>query len=274
MVKIRNLLNPIYLYQRREKFLDKFQEIISIPRANLAVSGLPITLEDKKLFSLKNIHQGKIGFLIGNGPSVRVEDLEKLKGQVSFCCNRFYLAYEMMEFRPAYTLASDLQTIEDFGEEIVNQSEGQVFLAWKTRPHISGDFIWIRSKHILGFSENLFKYVIPGGGTLIVAIQLGYFMGINRFVLYGVDHNYNYVEDKDSQDVWHSAKGEGNHFIKNYRSGKPWCPPQTQIIEQSFQTCDQVMRAQGGWIKNATRGGKLEVLERLDFDWVLQNLLD
>ena len=73
---------------------------------------------------------------------------------------------------------------------------------------------------------------------------------------------------KSQKDVWHSAYGEGNHFIKNYRSDKPWCPPETKLIEEAFQVCDQFLRTKGGWIKNATRGGKLEVLERTDFDQV------
>ncbi|MEA5533512.1 hypothetical protein [Crocosphaera sp. XPORK-15E] len=38
------------------------------------------------------------------------------------------------------------------------------------------------------------------------------------------------------------------------------------MIEKSFQACDLFLRSQGGWLKNATRGGKLEVLERIDFD--------
>ena len=178
-MKLTDLFKPAYIYERRNKLVPKLKEtIIELPHT-LAAKGFPITGDDRKLAAFKNIHKGKIGFLIGNGPSVRVQDLEKLKNRVTFCCNRFYMAYETMEFRPTYTLASDLQTLEDFGEEIVNKSEGTVFIAWKTRPQVSGDFIWIRSQqdYKFVFAENIFGYVMPGGGTLITAIQLGYFMG-------------------------------------------------------------------------------------------------
>lgn len=274
-MKFTKLINPGYIYQRRDRIVPKlkaWQESIESISHTLAFHGFPITPNDRRLGSFKNIHQGSIGFLIGNGPSVQTPDLEKLKDRVTFCCNRFYLAYDMMDFRPTYTLASDLQTIGDFGNEIVENNEGTIFIGWQRdwgkRPELKKNPIWINSnaRKSFSFSVDIFNSVHPGGGTLISAIQIGYFMGINRFVLYGVDHDYKFVSNQQSEDVWHSAKGEGNHFIKNYRSGKPWCPPETKMIEKSFQTCDRFLRSQGGWLKNATRGGKLEVLERIDFD--------
>ncbi len=62
------------------------------------------------------------------------------------------------------------------------------------------------------------------------------------------------------------ARGDDNHFIPNYRSGKAWCPPATAMIEEMFSFSDKYLRQRGGWIKNATRGGQLEVLERTSFD--------
>gem|GEM_PF-3940544 len=64
-----------------------------------------------QLVSLKNSQIGKIGFLIGNGPSVRIEDLEHLSDAYTFGCNRLYLAYNQMKFRPTYLMSSDKQSI-------------------------------------------------------------------------------------------------------------------------------------------------------------------
>src|ERR1700677_2831169 len=88
--------------------------------------GWPINANNRRLRRLANCHQGRVGFLIGNGPSVQTEDLERLRGQVTFCCNRFYLAYPKTSFRPTYTVSADPQMIDDFGAEIVSQSAGQV----------------------------------------------------------------------------------------------------------------------------------------------------
>ena len=232
----------------------------------LAEKGLPITKNDRKISILKDNHKYEIGYLIGNGPSVRIDDLELLNEKVTFCCNRFHLAYDRMAFRPKYTLASDKQTIEDFGEEIISKSSGIKILIWTEEPKLDGEYLWIRSKYGIGFSDNVYDFVYPGGSTLITAIQIGYFLGIHRFILYGVDHDYKFDKNEISKDIWHSAIGEGNHFIENYRSGNPWCPPQTEMIEQSFKVCDTFLKSRGGWIKNATRGGKLDILERIDFE--------
>lgn len=274
-MKPYNLINPLYIYSRKNWILFTIkQSILEMPRIFVA-RGFPITANDKRLKALKNIHSGRIGFLIGSGTSVRLEDLERLIDQVTFCCNKFYLAYGMIKFRPTYTFVSDKQMIKDFGEEIVAKSKGTVFINSPKRPDLSGDFIWIRMNPYsnFSFSKNIFGNVHSGGGTLISALQVGYFMGITRFFLYGVDHDFKFVTNEKAKDIFWSAYGDRNHFIKNYRSGKPWCPPATKLIEKSFQICDKFLRSKGGWVKNATRGGKLEVLERLDFDHVLKNLI-
>ena len=107
---------------------------------------------------------------------------------------------------------------------------------------------------------------MPGGGTLITALQIGYHMGITKFYLYGVDHNFTYAVDDNEEDHYAKASGEGNHFIANYRSGKPWAPPNLWQVEASLLSSQVFLQSRGGWIKNATRGGKLEVLERVEFD--------
>ena len=38
------------------------------------------------------------------------------------------------------------------------------------------------------------------------------------------------------------------------------------MIEEMFAFSDSYLRRQGGWLKNATRGGQLEVVERTSFD--------
>ena len=92
-------------------------------------------------------------------------------------------------------------------------------------------------------------------------------------ILYGIDHSFKFKLNTEKKDHYRNARGDNNHFIKGYRSGKPWCPPSTELIEQSLKSCDEFLRQSGGWLKNSARGGKLEVLERIDFDHVLKHNL-
>jgi hypothetical protein len=249
-----NKLNP-------GKIEKKIRQGIAYVKGMFAEAGLYSNSDIKRLKELKDIHTGKKAFLIGNGPSVRLEDLEKLEAEVVFCFNRFYLAYDNTSFRPTYSLASDRQTISDFGQEIIEKSAGIIFIASVIRPAFKGNFVWIC--HQAGkLFRSPYRGIVPGGGTLVVAMQLAWHMGIRDFVLYGVDHNYSNIIPTGSKDLFYSASGEGNHFIPNYRSGKPWCPPHLESVERSFKECLNFITENGGSIVNATRGGKLEIFPR------------
>jgi hypothetical protein len=229
----------------------------------LCDTGMPLSSDLRILHDIKDLHKGKLAYLIGNGPSVNLTELEHLKPGVTFCFNRFYLAYPNTNFRPDYLVLSDRQTIDDFGQEAVTSAESEVFVVSKKKPKFRGEFGWIFHNSANLFEKSLYHGVTPGGGSIVVALQLAVHMGIREFVLYGVDHHYPVVQRTENTDIFYSAIGEGNHFIDNYRSGKPWCPPQVDLIESSLIRCSNYINSlQGGRIINATNGGKLELFPR------------
>lgn len=271
---MKSLFNPIFLFQKRKSILNRIKELpmnfIWKVIYSLINKGYLYHPDYEKLNMIHNCHEGKIGFLIGNGPSVKLKDLEEIANNekiITFTANRFYLCYDQTVFRPHYNLSSDQQIINDFGNEITNNNtNSKVFLASLFKPqHIKDNFIWIKLVHgrPFRFSKDIKKSLMSGGGTLIAAIQLGYHMGIRKFYLYGVDHNFDYKKDEGKMD---NVKGEGNHFIDNYRAGKSWQEPRMDLVEYSFKECDKVLRLEKGFLKNATHGGNLQVLERINFN--------
>ena len=56
---------------------------------------------------LKNIHQGKRAFIIGNGPSILKQDLTKLKGEIIFVMNDFFLHPQFQQISPTYLCSCD-----------------------------------------------------------------------------------------------------------------------------------------------------------------------
>ncbi len=220
---------------------------------------------------LRNRHQGERAYLIGNGPSVAVGDLERLQGALTFCFNRFHLAYGEMDFRPSYTVMADTQIIEDFGSEIAREGSGDLVVASAYRPaHLATDFIWLPLKNLrpFEFNDSIDRMIAPGGSVLVVALQLAFYMGVRDVVLYGVDHHFDFESiPGDDQRV----QGEGNHFIKDYRAGMSWYPPNPRQIDEALEVSKRHYERSRGSIRNATRGGKLEIFERAELDDLIRS---
>jgi len=60
-----------------------------------------------QLSNLCNIHKDSRAFIIGSGPGLRIEDLDKLKNEITFACNKIYLAFEKTDWRPNYLSVTD-----------------------------------------------------------------------------------------------------------------------------------------------------------------------
>ena len=74
----------------------------------------------ERLAALKDTHKGESCFIIGNGPSLKAEDLELLKNNNIFCfaSKRINLIYDKTSWRPDIWAASDLDYVETYLDEI------------------------------------------------------------------------------------------------------------------------------------------------------------
>ena len=69
------------------------------------------------------------------------------------------------------------------------------------------------------------------------------------------------------------CEGEVNHFHPDYRKpGEKWYKPNLARQIRSFTAARETIEGEGGKIFNATRGGKLEVFKRVDFDQLMENI--
>lgn len=228
----------------------------------------------KNLKALENIHSGQRCFLIGNGPSVRFNDLEKLDNEITFCCNRFHLCYENTFFRPTYIVSADEHMIKDFGKEISkssNRNKQKSFFGMIKDPRKNlentKNVFWLRLNRQRPFriSTNICKSLGTGGASLIFAAQIAYHMGIREMYLYGVDHKFNF-KTTNSNISLATASGDDNHFIKNYRADKKWVPPSVKLIESSFKKLNSFLETESGLIQNCSRFSDLPHIKKVSFD--------
>lgn len=227
----------------------------------------------KDILKYKNIHIGKDAWLIGNGPSVRYAELESLQNEITFGFNRLYLSYEKTCFRPSYVVSGDSQMISDFGEEIVNKSDCDTFLASSNPLSLDNEFVWLRQINMFPslFSLNPQNFVTPGGASPYVAMQIAAFMGIKRIFLYGFDFDYKMKVSND-RAAGIKVTGDNNHFIDNYRSGKEWFPPSFRNIAHSFWNAKTYFESIGGEIINCTTNTKLNIFRKDAFESIKKNL--
>lgn len=222
------------------------------------------SIYSKKILSLKNKFKGEKCFIIGNGPSLTPVDLDKLKGEYCFAANKIFKIYDKTDWRPTFYSCVDKEVFLLIKDDILKLNCKYIFLEYTYRIPKK-----IKSKiypvmHYTKFkldkyknierpyvSEYPHKMLSCGYTVTFTAIQLAIFMGFKEIYLIGVDHNY-------------SNKAGSNHFNKDeYELPIPNNLDQPTL---AYEAAKQYADAHGIKIYNATRGGKLEVFERVDFD--------
>lgn len=253
-----------------------------------AVSFLPKTLLNKwqdyvyarskwpeDIRQFKDLHKGEECFVIGNGPSLTIEDLEKLQGKYTFCSNYLYRLFDEMSFRPTYYVAGDPFFFpEGFNELICYEGIEDYFMAPKDKffecPHVhkinvSGPFTVVKgSLKSDDFSSDPSRYLALSYTVTYYSLQLAAYMGFETIYLLGVDHKYAMAVDERGRMKKTSENDE------SYASGiAPEKKPGWNYIDSttySYITARKYADSHGIRILNATRGGELEVFERVDFD--------
>lgn len=227
--------------------------------------------EPEKIKKFKDCNVGKRCFLIGNGPSLKAEDLDCLKNEITMAANRIWNVFGMTVWRPTYYFLVDPR-----GEEMLpiikEQELSNVFLCYqlKKKGNNNSKFYYLmqdgykvfihndRSAHI---SEDISQYFSQGGTVLFAALQFAIYTGIKEIYLLGVDFNYSHIIDK-----W--GKVRKVNGVVDYFDGKSYSGSRLSYysVLYAWQAAKKYCDEHGIRIYNATRGGKLEVFERVDFD--------
>lgn len=228
----------------------------------------------KKLKSLKNKYEGKRCFIVGNGPSLNVEDLERLKNEITFGFNRIYYIFDKTDWRPTFYCSEDIQIIQNSIEEINTLDIEYKFIPiilkhdYSINIRLATYFNQIYNKNQLSmpdFSDDISKYIACGGTVTYSAIQMAAYMGFKEIYLIGVDHSFARYKDKDGNII--EDKNAKDYFCDEYNKDKDKLNiPRLDESTLAYIKAEEYSRQHDFRIYNATRGGKLEVFERVNFD--------
>lgn len=225
--------------------------------------------EKPYLTKFKDIHLNKRIFLVATGPSLEVADLDKLYQNKEYCMsfNAIFHAFDKTKWRPNYYNANDLAVSYRWKNDIINlQCEAKFVadVAWYYEDKDKIDNLYryhlyredLRSKNgDPDFSYDFAKGVYGGSTVVYSGIQMAIYMGFKEIYLLGTDCNYSF-----------SAKS--THFYtdsKEERSNKEQEKMGLKMIHD-YEIAKKYADKCGVKIYNATRGGMLEVFERVDFD--------
>jgi hypothetical protein len=102
----------------------------------------------------------------------------------------------------------------------------------------------------------------------MINLQLAYYFGFDEVYLIGMDFDYKIPDSAIIEGLSiTSTTDDINHFHPDYFGpGKKWHDPDLEQVLTSYKKMKEVYKADGRKIINATKGGKLEVFERVDYD--------
>jgi len=239
--------------------------------------------DKKKIKELHNKYKGKRCFIVGNGPSLNKLDLTKLENEYSFAVNGIFYKTKEMGYRPTFYVVEDQHVMNDNVSEINNYDieNGYRFFPSQYKKFIKNrknTFFFNMNRGFYEeqstnfsfprFSSDCSKRIYCGQSVTIVNLQLAYFLGFSEVYLIGMDFSYEIPDSADIDGkVLTSTEDDNNHFHPDYfGKGKKWHDPQLEKVLSNYKLAKVIYEADGRKIYNATKGGKLEIYERVDFD--------
>lgn len=232
------------------------------------------------LKSLRNIHRGERCFVIGNGPSLKAEDLDRLMGEISFASNRIFCIYPKTKWRPTYYICVDPYALESGMDSIKNEGTYEKFINFAVKKketkaneekyenihyiYLKSNFSIKRGKEKVDcLSDNVSHYFTQNATVTVNAIEFAVHMGFSEMYLLGVDNNY--AIKLDEKGKVYKEKSMRTSYFEGVK-GEEFVAQPVDYMNRSYMAAKKFAEENGVKIYNATRGGKLEVFERVDFD--------
>lgn len=252
-----------------------------------SVTGEPLALADiDRMMGLRNRFSGERVFVMGNGPSLNRTPLDKLDGEYVFGVNRISLLLERVSWIPTFFTAFDVRVVPDNADEFREIDIPYKFFSarYKKLMEERSNHYWYHTK---GFYEGFgsgFEPTVPfsgfgGGGSIgVMAVQLAFFMGFREIYLIGTDVSYTIPETvkQSGEDVFGDGvklqlqstdDDDANHFDPRYfGKNKKWHNPNVREMKIGFSRAASYIEQRGGKLRNATVGGDLNEVSRVDFE--------
>lgn len=229
----------------------------------------------KHLNKFKDCHKGQRCFIVASGPSLTIKDVDLLKNEYTFGMNSIYKLFDKTTWRPTYYAIVDNTVFKKIKTELLNQELNVAFYPdfyidlnkdYANAIPVKGNLCsnareralipdkWRKQK----FGMDMPRLFYNGTSVVHFIMQIAFYMGFKEIYLLGTDCNFkgdkkhcNHLQYKGSNDLGNTPEDIYSGLIKDYKKAK------------------EVALLKNVKIYNATRGGALEVFERVKLEDVV-----
>lgn len=231
----------------------------------------------KEIAKYRGAYQGKRCFLVGNGPSLKAEDLTKLyvHDEITFAFNRIYNIFQETYWRPSFYISQDEKMLLGC-VDIVDRLELPVKfvpiqLYWYHDINIHDavyfNMNWKQAEDPkdFSFSDDVSHEIASSDTGMYTAVQMAVYMGFSEIYFIGVDHHFRISQNNKGEIIIDNSVKD--YFSDKYNLDKEnLYIPNTEKSTRTYIAMKEHCDKRGVKVYNATRGGKLEVFPRVDFD--------
>ena len=219
--------------------------------------------------SLKDTHKGERCFIVCTGPSLKMNDLDMISNEYSFGMNTIYLAYGKTSWRPSCYVCIDAyaqkRMAKEYSIDYSTISKGPVIINRRIKTNTEDNVYRIPVGFDNHTKKNLRKGIVRIEQDLPIcaydcfsvtnfALTAAIYMGFSTIYIIGCDCNYDgkvhFIQSKLDPN-----KPETNRF-----------GDAVSLSLRGYAALKEYAEKNNVKVYNATRGGYLEVFERVDFD--------
>ncbi|WP_298817924.1 hypothetical protein [uncultured Roseibium sp.] len=252
--------------------------------------------EYNRLAGQRGKYGGKRAFIIGNGPSIKSQNLVALRNEITFVTNWFVNHPQFQEIQPNYICVSSHEMFggwktnepklnEDWHRKLTEVG-GNVKKVFSYRfanmiqnTGILGDdevdyLLFSRPKEQVDIAQDInvdiSRPMLDGyTGIITFCLPLAHHLGITEIYLIGCDCDYGLRTETDERKYFYDRALHTSTETKNTSLMRVWAPNGPGF--QSYQVVKRRFEADGISIVNLTAGGKLNVFPRADYDRVISS---
>ncbi len=233
---------------------------------------------DNQWEGLRRKYVGSRGFVIGNGPSLSISDLDRLGDEITIASNKIYLSFEDTEWRPDFYTVVDEELWPKIKDDCFKNFK-KIYLPERLKCSVGtfkrGVLFWDELPPSLSdpgikcmFSDDAIKGFYGGYSVTYANLQLAVHLGLSPIYIIGCDHNYK-TKTGANGECFVDTKFT-NHFHGDYLSlGEKIKRAPVEKMNNAFLHARSYADRKNIKIYNATRGGCLDVFDRVDLDDLL-----